>query len=76
MDAASQIAVRHFGRKAVADLARQGVRVTGLQALPGPSGGFLDAETGYVIDARGTSRVLTYACVRGMIAETVWEQDW
>jgi len=56
-----EIATRHFGRKAVAALAKRGVTFRGLQGLPGPSGGFLDGATGYVVNDNGTGRVWTYA---------------
>jgi len=56
-------AYRHFGRRAVTMLARKGVRVVGLQALPDEHGSFLNSTTGYVVDDNGTSRVLTWAQV-------------
>jgi hypothetical protein len=56
-----EIAVRHFGRKVVAALASRGVTFNGLQGIPGPSGGFLDGTTGYVVNDNGTGRVWTYA---------------
>jgi len=68
MTVASQIAVRHFGRKAVAALARKGIKVIGLQSLPGPSGSFLDSETGYIISDNGTGRVLPYLALRALAA--------
>lgn len=58
--AASQIALRHFGRKTVSSLARKGVRIIGLQAIPDERGSFLNSTTGYVVDDRGTGRVWTY----------------
>lgn len=57
--AASAISLRHFGRKAIAALARKGIRVIGLQAIPG-SQGFLDSTTGYVVDDNGCGRVWTH----------------
>lgn len=62
MSAISQIANRHFGRKAIAALARKGVRIIATQALPGAQG-YLDASTGYVVDDNGCCRVWTYAQV-------------
>lgn len=59
----SQIATRHFGRKAVATLAARGIRVYGLQAVPDAAGSFLNASTAYKVDDRGTGRVWTYAQV-------------
>ena len=60
----TQISTRHFGRKAVTLLARKGIRVTGLQALPDAAGSFLNSETGYRVDDNGCGRVWTYAQVR------------
>jgi hypothetical protein len=58
--AASQISLRHFGRKAVAALARKGITITGLQALPGADGTFFNPETGYLVDDNGCGRVWTH----------------
>jgi hypothetical protein len=60
----SQISIRHFGRKVVATLARNGVRVVGLQALPDERGTFFNPETGYVVDDNGTCRVWTFSQVQ------------
>jgi hypothetical protein len=57
---ASQIAARHFGRPAVATLARKGIRVIGLQAIPDERGSFLNSTTGYVVDDNGCGRVWTF----------------
>lgn len=62
--AASQIALRHFGRATVKALARKGIRVTGLQGLPGPDGTFFNSETGYLMDDNGCGRVWTFADVQ------------
>jgi len=60
MTASPQIATGHFGRKAVASLARKGIRIIGLQAIPDAAGSFLNSPTGYVMDDNGTGRVWTY----------------
>jgi nitrous oxide reductase accessory protein NosL len=67
--AAFQIAARHFGRKAVADLARKGIRIVGLQAVPNMAAAlpFAEAETCYQVDDNGCGRVWTYAQVRAAI---------
>jgi hypothetical protein len=57
---ASQISSRHFGRKAVASLARKGIRVIGLQAIPDERGSFLNSSTGYLVDDTGCGRVWSY----------------
>jgi hypothetical protein len=64
--AASQIFLRHFGRKAVSALARKGIRLVGLQAVPNMAAAlpFADAETCYCVDDNGCGRVWTYAQVR------------
>ena len=60
---AEQIAVSHFGRKAVRALARKGIRLVGLQHIPGPYGG----DTGYCLDDNGTYRVRKYRDVLAAI---------
>ena len=64
--AISQIASSHFGRKAVSALARKGIRIIGLQAIPNMAATmpFADAETGYIVDDNGCGRVWTHAQVR------------
>ena len=64
MSASLQISTRHFGRKAVAALARKGISVRGLTALPGHSGSYLDPDQGYLVDDNGCGRVWTYSQVR------------
>lgn len=54
---ADQIARSHFNTAARRALAKCGVRIVGLQFLPGPCGG----ETGYIVDDNGTGRIWTYA---------------
>ena len=55
MAAFHQIATSHFGRKAVVALARKGIFITGLQAVP--TGRFADYDTGYVVNDNGTGRI-------------------
>jgi hypothetical protein len=62
MNVADEIALRHFGRKAVRALARKGISVIGLQHVPGPYGG----DTGYCLDDNGTGRVRSYLEVRAL----------
>jgi hypothetical protein len=63
--AISQIVARHFDRKTVQALARKGITVTGLQAIPGTGAmPFANATTGYVVNDNGTSRIWTFAQVR------------
>lgn len=59
---AHEIAIRHFGRKAVAALARKGIRVIGLCVVPDMTKPlpFASGETGYNIDDNGTGRIWTY----------------
>jgi hypothetical protein len=68
--AASQIAARDFGRKAIAALARKGIRIIGIQALPDMSSSmpFANANRGYTIDDNGCGRVWTYQQVAKEIA--------
>ena len=68
--AASQIAVRHFGHKAVATLAKRGVRIVGLTVIPDMTKPlpFASGETGYSIDDNGTGRIVNYFEVRRLAA--------
>jgi len=59
--AASQIASRHFGRKAIATLARKGITITALTVIPGEGDlPFATGETGYIVADNGCGRVWTY----------------
>lgn len=61
MSAISQIASRHFGRKAVAALARKGITIIATQVIPGAGDmPFATGETGYVVSDNGCGRVWTY----------------
>lgn len=58
---AHEIAVRHFGRKGVAALARKGIRIIGLTTIPGTGAmSYANGETGYSVDDNGTGRILTF----------------
>jgi hypothetical protein len=61
MNAANQIAIRHFGRKIVRDLSKKGIRIVGTQAYrveyPNGSWGY---ETAYKLDDNGTGKVRNY----------------
>jgi hypothetical protein len=67
---AAQIAARHFGRKAVATLAKRGVRIIGLCVIPDMTKPlpFASGETGYSVDDNGTGRILSYFDVRRLTA--------
>lgn len=67
MTVANQIAIRDFGHKAISTLARKGIRVIDVTALPDATGSFLNSDRGYVVDDNGTGRVLTY-CELGRLA--------
>jgi hypothetical protein len=61
MCAISQIANRHFGRKAVAALARKGVAIVATTVIPGEGDmPFAAGETGYVVSDNGCGRVWTH----------------
>lgn len=64
---AHEIAVRHFGKKAVKALASRGIRVIGLCVIPDMSKPmpFASGETGYNVDDNGTGRVWSYFEVAG-----------
>jgi hypothetical protein len=51
-----------FSKKTIAALARKGIRLVGLQAIPDMSSSmpFANATRGYIVDDNGTSRVLTF----------------
>jgi hypothetical protein len=58
--------MRDFSAATLRALARKGIRLIGLQALPNMASAmpFADAERGYVVDDNGTCRVLTFAQMR------------
>jgi hypothetical protein len=60
------IGSRDFNRSTLASLARKGVRITGLQGLPGPDGSFANGERGYLLDDNGTGKVRTFMQVLAM----------
>jgi hypothetical protein len=55
-----QIAIRHFGSKAVKALGKKGIVIVGLTSIPDPSGGFIDSETGYSVSDNGTHRIWSF----------------
>ena len=60
MTVSFEISTRHFGRKAVAVLARKGIRVLGLTAIPDEHGSFLNSTTAYRVDNNGCGRVWSH----------------
>ena len=50
----------HFSVKTIKALARKGVSIIGIQALPGADGSYANCETGYVLDDNGTNRIRMY----------------
>lgn len=51
----------HFDKETIRRLTRGGITITGLQAIPGNGDmPFANAETGYVVNDNGTSKVWTY----------------
>ena len=65
MSVSSQIAVSHFGKRAVATLAKRDIRVLGLTVIPAANAAmpFACGETGYSMDDNGCGRVWTFAQV-------------
>lgn len=56
--------MRDFSAKTLAALTARGVRVIGLQAIPGDGPmGLANATRGYRVDDQGTGRVWTHAQV-------------
>jgi hypothetical protein len=68
-NAIRQIALRHFGAKAVKALAKKGVVLVSLTSIPGPSGTYLDSDTGYTVSDNGTGRVLSFQDVRRLAGD-------
>lgn len=63
---ASQIARRDFSAKTLRSLAKRGVDVVGVQALPGAGAmPWANAERGYVVTESGCGKVWTFAQVLG-----------
>jgi hypothetical protein len=54
-----------FSRKTLAALARKGIKLVGLQAIP--TGKFADYERGYRVDDNGCGRVLTFNEVLALV---------
>lgn len=58
----------HFSASTRKALAKRGVRIVGLQALPDATGSFLNSETGYLLDDNGCCRIRTFLEVRAIAA--------
>ena len=54
----------HFSRATLRALARKGITLAGLQAIPDASGSFLNSTTGYLVNDNGCGRVWTFAQVK------------
>lgn len=56
----------HFSKKTIRLLARKGIAVRGLQAIPDMASAmpFANASTGYLVDDNGCGRVWTFAQVQ------------
>jgi len=50
-----------FSKSTLRALAKRGVTLVGLQALPNANGSFANCETGYVVNHNGTGKVWTFA---------------
>lgn len=68
MSSIQQIAISHFGRKTVKDLAKKKIELIDLTFLPGENGDFTTGQTGYVLDNNGQSQVRLYLEVLKMVA--------
>lgn len=58
--------MRHFSKPTVRALARKGIVIRGLQAIPNMASAmsFANAPTGYLVDDNGCGRVWTFAQVQ------------
>ncbi len=57
---ATEIANRHFGKRVVKALAKQGIEFLGMCVIPSAeSADYANGETGYQISDNGTGRLLT-----------------
>lgn len=66
MSLSSRIASRDFSSKTLRALAKRGISLIGVQAIPGSgSMPWANAEAGYVVSDNGTARVWTFAMVMG-----------
>ena len=54
-----------FSRKTIAALARKGIKLVGLQAIP--AAGFANYERGYRLDDNGCGRVVTFNEVLALV---------
>lgn len=57
-----------FSRKTLNALARKGIRLVGLQAIPDEKGSFLNSSTGYCLDDNGTHRIRSFREVLALAA--------
>lgn len=57
-----------FSRKTIAALARKGITIVGLQAIPDMASAmpYANATRGYVVNDNGTGRVLTFSEVMAL----------
>jgi hypothetical protein len=49
-----------FSKKTIRMLAKKGISLIGLQAIPDEKGSFLNSQRGYVVNDNGTCRVLLF----------------
>lgn len=52
--------MNHFNKTTIKALAKKGIKIIGLQAIPDSNGSFLNSQTGYVLDNNGTCQVRLY----------------
>ena len=57
---AAQMACKDFSRSTIKSLAKKGVSLIGIQMVPSPKLGWLDAEKCYTVDDNGTGRVWSF----------------
>lgn len=60
------IGADHFSKQTRNALAKRGIYVAGITALPGRSGTFLDSVTGYELNDNGCHRIRTYLEVKAI----------
>jgi hypothetical protein len=62
MNIAKEIAIRHFGKKVVHALAREGVEFIGTCVIPGEGPlPMANGSTGYQVSDKGTGKVWSYS---------------
>lgn len=62
------IGENHFSTSTRKALAKRGVRIVGITALPDATGSYLNSSTGYQLDDNGCQRIRTYLEVRAIAA--------